>query len=97
MGAHGVSQNEVARRAGVSSGYLSAIMAGKATPSPVVLPRLHSVLYRRAPKEERVMPAWVLVTGWRKGEWSGMVVRAAPAHRGAAPCGSAAPCPGVRR
>ena len=68
-------QNEVARRAGVSSGYLSAVMVGKATPSPAVLQRLHGVLYRRAPREERVMPAEVQVVGWRKGERSGMVVR----------------------
>ena len=51
MDAHGVSQNEVARRAGVCSGYLSQIMAGKATPSPAVLQRLHGVLYRRLPRE----------------------------------------------
>ena len=79
MDAHGVSQNEVARRAGVSSGYLSAVMAGKATPSPAVLQRLHGVLYRRAPREERVMPAEVQVVGWRKGERTGMVVRGAGA------------------
>ena len=79
MDAHGVSQNEVARRAGVSSGYLSEVMAGKATPSPAVLQRLHGVLYRRAPKDERVMPTEVQVLGWRKGERSGMVVRGAGA------------------
>ena len=56
MDAHGVSQNEVARRASVSRSHLSEIIAGKATPSAKVLHRLHGVLYRRSSKEERVMP-----------------------------------------
>ena len=73
----GVSQNEVARRAGVSSAHLSQIMCGKAKPSPGVLKRLHGVLFRRTKAEERVMPAEVKVLGWRKGERTGMVVRGA--------------------
>ena len=76
MDAHGLSQNEVARRAGISSGHLSMIMCGKANPSPGVLKRLHGVLFQRA-REERVMPAEVKVLGWRKGERHGMVVRGA--------------------
>lgn len=32
MDAHGISQNEAARRAGISSAHLSRIMTGKATP-----------------------------------------------------------------
>ena len=68
MDAHGFSQNEVARRAGISSSYLSQIMNGKSTPSAGVLKRLHAVLFRRAKSEERVMPAEVKVLGWRKGE-----------------------------
>ena len=77
MDAHGLSQNEVARRAGVSTGHLSQIMSGKANPSPGVLKKLHGVLFHRSNQEERVMPAEVKVLGWRKGERSGMVVRGA--------------------
>ena len=77
MDAHGLSQNEVARRAGVSAGHLSQIMSGKANPSPGVLKKLHGVLFQRTKAEERVVPAEVKVLGWRKGERSGMVVRGA--------------------
>ena len=84
MDAHGISQNEVARRAGISSSYLSQIMNGKSSPSAGVLKRLHAVLFRRAKSEERVMPAELKVLGWRKGERSGMVVHGAggPGRRG---------------
>ena len=75
MNAHEISQNEVARRAGISSAHLSNIISGKANPSPGVLKRLHAVLFQRSKSEERVMPAEVKVLGWRKGERSGMVVR----------------------
>ncbi len=75
LDAHGVSQNEVARRAGISSGHLSLIVSGKRNPSPTVLKKLHGVLFQRTKAEERVMPAEVKVLGWRKGERSGMVVR----------------------
>ena len=77
MDAHGLSQNEVARCAGVSTAHLSQIISGKASPSPGVLKKLHGVLYQRTKAEERVMPAEVKVLGWRKGERSGMVVRGA--------------------
>ena len=77
MDAHGFSQNEVARRAGVSSGYLSLIMSGKVNPSPDVLKKLHGVLHQRSKEEERVVPAEVKVLGWRKGERRGMVVHGA--------------------
>ena len=76
MNAHGFSQNEVARRAGISSAHLSQIMNGKSTPSAGVLKGLHGVLFHPT-KAERVMPAEVKVLGWRKGERSGMVVRGA--------------------
>ena len=76
MNAHGFSQNEVARRAGISSSNLSQIMNGRNNPSPVVLKKLHGVLFQPT-KAERVMPAEVKVLGWRKGERSGMVVRGA--------------------
>ena len=84
MDAHGFSQNEVARRAGISSSHLSQIMNGKASPSAGVLKRLHAVLFRRAKSEERVMPAELKVLGWRKGERSGTVVHGAggPGRRG---------------
>ena len=92
MDAHRVSQKEEARRASSSRSHLSQIMAGKATPSPMVLQRLHGVLYRQAPQEERSMPAEVQIVGWRRGERSEVVVRGA-----GAPGGSATVCPGVRR
>ena len=76
MNAHGFSQNEVARRAGISSSNLSQIMNGRNNLSPDVLKRLHGVLFQPT-KAERVMPAEVKVLGWRKGERSGMVVRGA--------------------
>ena len=76
MDAHDISQNEVARRAGISSAHLSQIMNGGTNPSPGVLKRLHGVLFQPT-KAERVMPAEVKVLGWRKGERHGMVVRGA--------------------
>ena len=85
MDAHGFSQNEAARRAGISSALLSQIMNGKRTPSARVLKRLHGVLFKPT-RAERVMPAEVKVLGWRKGERSGMVVHGAggPGRRGRA-------------
>ena len=89
MNAHGISQNEAARRAGISSAHLSQIMNGRNNPSPVVLKKLHGVLFQPT-KAERVMPAEVKVLGWRKGERSGMVVRgAAGPGRGARSAGAA--------
>ncbi len=76
MNAHGFSQNEAARRAGISSAHLSQIMNGRNNPSAVVLRKLHGVLFQPT-KAERVMPAEVKVLGWRKGERSGMVVHGA--------------------
>ena len=51
MNAHEISQNEVARRAGISSAHLSNIISGKANPSPGVLKRLHAVLFQRSKSE----------------------------------------------
>ena len=76
MRAHGISQNEVARRPGISSGHLSQIMNGNRIPSPGVLKRLHGVLFQRT-QGERVMPVELKVLGWSKGERRGMVVRGA--------------------
>ena len=83
MNAHGFSQNETARRAGISSAHLSQIMNGKSTPSAGVLKGLHGLLFQPT-KAERVMPAEVKVLGWRKGERHGMVVHGAggPGRRG---------------
>ena len=84
MNAHGFSQNEVARRVGISSSHLSQIMNGKASPSAVVLRELHGVLFRRTKAEERVMPAELKVLGWSKGERSGTVVHGARERDGTA-------------
>ena len=84
MDAHDISQNEAARRAGISSAHLSNIMNGKTNPSPDVLTKLHGVLFRRAKSEERIMPAELKVLCWRKGERSGTVVRGARGRDGTA-------------
>ena len=83
MNVHGISQNEAARRAGLSSAYLSQIMSGKSNPSPGVLKKLHGVLFQRSKAEERVMPAEVKVLGWKRGKRRGIVVRGAggPGHK----------------
>ena len=77
MDVHGFSQNEVARRAGISSAHLSQIMNGKSSPSAGVLKRLHGVLFQRSKEEERVVPAEVKVMAWKKGGRNGVVVRGA--------------------
>ena len=84
MDAHGISQNEVARRAGISSSHLSQIMNGQRSPSAGVLKRLHAVLFRKAKSEERVMPAELKVVGWSKGERHGTVVHGARGRDGTA-------------
>ena len=66
MNAHGFSQNEVARRAGISSSNLSQIMNGRNNLSPDVLKRLHGVLFQPT-KAERVMPAEVKGAGLAEG------------------------------
>ncbi len=76
MDAHGWSQNETARRAGISNGYLSDVTAGKRTPSGDVLGRRHGVLF--APSAaELVAPVELRVLGWKKGGRNGMVTRGA--------------------
>ena len=80
----GVSQNEVARRAGISSGHLSQIMNGQRNPSAVVLRKLHGALFRRTQDPERVMPVAMKVLGWKKGERTGMVVHGARGRDGTA-------------
>ena len=76
MDAHGWSQNEVARRAGISVSYLSQIMNGQRTPSGPVLRRLHAVLF--APTtQELVAPVELKVMAWKKGSRNGVVVKGA--------------------
>ncbi len=76
MDAHGWSQNEVARRAGISTGYLSDVMNGKRTPSGGILRRLHQVLF--APSAaELVAPVELKVMAWKKGGRNGVVVKGA--------------------
>ena len=76
MDAHGLSQNEVARRAGISPSYLSHIMNGTRVPSGEVLRRLHEVLFKPS-SEELVVPAEVKVMAWKKGGRNGVVVKGA--------------------
>ena len=76
MEAHGMSQNEVARLAGISSAHLSQIMDGQRTPSGRVLEKLHGVLFRPS-AAELVVPAEVKVMAWKKGGRNGVVVRGA--------------------
>ena len=76
MDAHGFSQNETARLAGISSGHLSQIMNSQRTPSGRVLEKLHGVLFRPT-AAELVVPAEVKVMAWKKGGRNGVVVRGA--------------------
>ena len=76
MDAHGISQNETARLAGISSAHLSQIMNGQRTPSGPVLKKLHGVLFRPS-AAELVVPAEVKVMAWKKGGRNGVVVRGA--------------------
>ncbi len=76
MDAHGWSQNEVARRAGISVSYLSQIMNGQRKPSGDVLRRLHDVLF--APSAaELVAPVELKVMAWKKDDRQGVVVKGA--------------------
>ena len=76
MDAHGYSQNEVARLAGISTGHLSQIMNGQRTPSGKVLRNLYEVLF--APSAaELVAPVEIKVLAWKKGGRNGVVVKGA--------------------
>ena len=76
MEAHGISQNEAARRAGISPAMLSQIMNGQRTPSGRVLRQLHEVLFRPS-AAELVAPVELKVMGWKKGGRNGVVIRGA--------------------
>ena len=80
MDAHGWSQNETARRAGISTGMLSQIMNGHRTPSGDLLRRLHEVLFSPSPTE-LVAPVELKVMAWKKGGRNGMVIRGAGGPR----------------
>ena len=87
MDAHGLSQNETARRAGISGAHLSHIMNGTRTPSGDVLRKLHEVLFQPA-ATELVVPAEVKVMGWKKDERQGVVIKGAGGpHSGSNPGG----------
>ncbi|MYC30484.1 MAG: helix-turn-helix domain-containing protein [Chloroflexi bacterium] len=76
MDAHGWSQNETARRAGISTGMLSQVMNGHRKPSGDLLRRLHEVLF--APSSaELVAPVELKVMAWKKGHRNGVVVKGA--------------------
>ncbi|MDE2685199.1 MAG: helix-turn-helix domain-containing protein [Chloroflexota bacterium] len=80
MDAHGWSQNETARRAGISIGMLSQVMNGKRTPSGDLLRRLHEVLF--APSAaELVAPVELKVMAWKKGGRNGVVIKGAGGPR----------------
>ncbi len=87
MDAHGYSQNQVARLAGISTGHLSLIMNGQRTPSGDLLWRLHEVLF--APTQaELVAPVELRVMGWKKDDRQGVVVKGAGGpHSGSNPGG----------
>ena len=76
MDAHGWSQNETARRAGIRSGMLSKIMNGQRTPSGEVLGKLHGVLFAPSPAD-LVAPVELKVLAWKKGGRNGVVIRGA--------------------
>ena len=76
MDAHGISQNEAARRAGISGALLSQIMHGQRTPSGKVLRKLHEVLFQPS-TAELVVPAEVKVMGWKTDERKGVVIKGA--------------------
>ena len=85
MDSHGWSQNEAARRAGISTGMLSQIVNGHRTPSGDVLRRLHEVLFAPSPAE-LVAPVELKVMGWMKdGRNSVMVKGAGGPHSGNQP------------
>ncbi len=76
MDAHGWSQNETARRAGISTGMLSQVMNGHRKPSGDVLRRLHEVLFAPSPAE-LVAPVELKVMAWKKGGRNGVVIKGA--------------------
>ena len=80
MDAHGWSQNETARRAGISTGMLSQVMNGHRKPSGDVLRRLHEVLFAPSPGE-LVAPVELKVLSWKKGGRNGMVIKGAGGPR----------------
>ena len=80
MDAHGISQNETARRAGISSAMLSLIMNGQRKPSGDVLRRLHQVLFAPSPAE-LVAPVELRVMGWKKDDRKGVVIQGAGGPR----------------
>ena len=81
MEAHGISQNEAARRAGISVGHLSLIMSGQRTPSGDVLKSAARDPVRNRRQAERVMPVELKVLAWKKGARNGVVIQGAGGPR----------------
>ena len=80
MDAHDITQNEAARRAGISTAMLSMIMNGQRKPSGEVLRRLHQALFAPSPAE-LVAPVELRVMGWKKDGRQGVVIRGAGGPR----------------
>ena len=80
MDAHGYSQNQTARLAGISPAHLSQIMNGQRTPSGDVLRCLHDVLFAPSPAE-LVAPVELKVMAWKKGGRNGVVIKGAGGPR----------------
>ncbi|MYC36806.1 MAG: helix-turn-helix domain-containing protein [Chloroflexi bacterium] len=80
MDAHGWSQNETARRAGISIGMLSQVMNGKRKPSGDLLRRRHEALFAPSPAE-LVAPVELKVMAWQKGGRNGVVIKGAGGPR----------------
>ena len=76
MDAHGWSQNETARRSGISKAMLSQVMNGQRKASGDVLRRLHEVLFAPCPAE-LVAPVELKVLAWKKGGRNGVVIKGA--------------------
>ena len=96
MEAHGYSQNETARRAGISSSLLSQIMNGKRIPSGSVLRRLYEVLFRPV-QPGAGGPGGIEGHGLEEGRAATAWWSRAPAGRAATRSAPAAGCPGAPR
>ena len=94
MDAHQISQNETARRAGISSSPLSQTMNGERTPSGRVLKGLHAVLFQPTTAEQ-VAPVELKVMAWKKGERSGVVSKGPVGHEAMASPATAPSAPVV--
>ena len=81
MEGHGISQDESARLAVISSSMLSQIINDKQVPAGGVLRRLYDALFRPS-AAELVVPAEVKALAWKKGWRNGVVPAASPSEPG---------------